>query len=174
MLTGFHGVHVTVGIVMLLSLCVLSLRGQLAAEQAETVEIVGLYWHFVDIVWIVIFTVVYLIPAEDGAMSTRTLDHAETFPTTTTSTHESPPRRHRRRQYIKIALILAVLTALEVRTYFVDFGPLVPAGAAHADGRQVPHRRRATSCTSSSTPPILRKAFYARSHPRVSPCIWSR
>jgi cytochrome c oxidase subunit 3/cytochrome o ubiquinol oxidase subunit 3 len=60
-LTGFHGVHVTVGILMLLSLYVLSLRGKLPTEKAETVEIVGLYWHFVDIVWIIIFTVVYLI-----------------------------------------------------------------------------------------------------------------
>jgi heme/copper-type cytochrome/quinol oxidase subunit 3 len=54
-------VHVTVGIMMLLSLFVLSLRGKLGPERAETVEIVGLYWHFVDIVWVVIFTVVYLI-----------------------------------------------------------------------------------------------------------------
>ena len=61
-LTGFHGVHVTVGIMMLLSLFVLSLRGNLGPERSETVEIVGLYWHFVDIVWVVIFTVVYLIP----------------------------------------------------------------------------------------------------------------
>jgi heme/copper-type cytochrome/quinol oxidase subunit 3 len=60
-LTGFHGVHVTVGIMMLLSLFVLSLRGRLGPERSETVEIVGLYWHFVDIVWVVIFTVVYLI-----------------------------------------------------------------------------------------------------------------
>jgi cytochrome c oxidase subunit 3/cytochrome o ubiquinol oxidase subunit 3 len=61
-LTGFHGVHVTIGIVMLLSLFTMSLRGTLPQERAETVEIVGLYWHFVDIVWILIFTVVYLIP----------------------------------------------------------------------------------------------------------------
>ena len=61
-LTGFHGIHVSVGIVMLLSLLVMSLRGNLGHERAESVEIVGLYWHFVDIVWIVIFTVVYLIP----------------------------------------------------------------------------------------------------------------
>jgi heme/copper-type cytochrome/quinol oxidase subunit 3 len=60
-LTGFHGVHVTIGIIMLLSLYTLSLRGKLPSEKAETVEIVGLYWHFVDVVWIVIFTVVYLI-----------------------------------------------------------------------------------------------------------------
>ncbi len=62
-LTGFHGVHVTLGILMLLSLFVMSLRGKLPSGKAETVEIVGLYWHFVDIVWIVIFTLVYLIPA---------------------------------------------------------------------------------------------------------------
>ncbi|GIU84724.1 MAG: cytochrome o ubiquinol oxidase subunit III [Acidimicrobiales bacterium] len=61
-LTGFHGAHVTGGIVMLVSLIVLSLRGKLPMEKAETVEIVGLYWHFVDVVWIVIFAVVYLVP----------------------------------------------------------------------------------------------------------------
>jgi cytochrome c oxidase subunit 3/cytochrome o ubiquinol oxidase subunit 3 len=60
-LTGFHGVHVTVGIIMLLSLVVLSVRGHLPQARAEAVETVGLYWHFVDIVWIVIFAVVYLI-----------------------------------------------------------------------------------------------------------------
>ena len=60
-LTGFHGVHVTVGIIMLLSLVALSSRGSLPKERAETVEIVGLYWHFVDVVWILIFTIVYLI-----------------------------------------------------------------------------------------------------------------
>lgn len=60
-LTGFHGVHVTVGIIMLLSLLGLSFRGKLPKEKAETVEVIGLYWHFVDVVWIVIFTVVYLI-----------------------------------------------------------------------------------------------------------------
>ncbi len=61
-LTGFHGAHVTIGIIMLMSLLVMNLRGNLNRENAETVEIVGLYWHFVDIVWIVIFTVVYLFP----------------------------------------------------------------------------------------------------------------
>ena len=61
-LTGFHGVHVSLGIVMLLSLAGLSMRGKLPQQKSEVVEIAGLYWHFVDIVWIVIFTVVYLIP----------------------------------------------------------------------------------------------------------------
>lgn len=60
-LTGFHGVHVTAGIIMLLSLVGLSMTGRLGADKAETVEIVGLYWHFVDVVWILIFTIVYLI-----------------------------------------------------------------------------------------------------------------
>ena len=61
-LTGFHGVHVSLGILMLLSCVVLSLRGRLGPERAEAIEIVGLYWHFVDVVWIVVFTVVYLLP----------------------------------------------------------------------------------------------------------------
>jgi cytochrome c oxidase subunit 3/cytochrome o ubiquinol oxidase subunit 3 len=61
-LTGFHGVHVTLGIVMLLSLTGMSLRGKLPQHRSEVVEIAGLYWHFVDIVWVIIFTVVYLIP----------------------------------------------------------------------------------------------------------------
>lgn len=61
-LTAFHGVHVSVGIVMLMSMLVMSFRGNLGPERSETVETIGLYWHFVDIVWIIIFTVVYLIP----------------------------------------------------------------------------------------------------------------
>jgi heme/copper-type cytochrome/quinol oxidase subunit 3 len=61
-LTGFHGAHVTIGVLMLLSLFSLSMKGKLPTAKAETVELVGLYWHFVDIVWIVIFTLVYLIP----------------------------------------------------------------------------------------------------------------
>jgi cytochrome c oxidase subunit 3/cytochrome o ubiquinol oxidase subunit 3 len=61
-LTGFHGAHVTVGILMLLSLVAMSLFGRLPQHQARKVELVGLYWHFVDVVWIVIFTVVYLVP----------------------------------------------------------------------------------------------------------------
>jgi heme/copper-type cytochrome/quinol oxidase subunit 3 len=60
-LTGFHGLHVTVGIVMLLVLFGMSLTGRLPVANALRVELVGLYWHFVDVVWIVIFTVVYLI-----------------------------------------------------------------------------------------------------------------
>jgi cytochrome c oxidase subunit 3/cytochrome o ubiquinol oxidase subunit 3 len=39
------------------------MRGKIGPENAETIEIIGLYWHFVDIVWIVIFTLVYLLPA---------------------------------------------------------------------------------------------------------------
>ncbi len=61
-LTGFHGIHVTGGILMLVSLLILSFRGKLRSDRAETVELVGLYWHFVDIVWVLIFTIVYLIP----------------------------------------------------------------------------------------------------------------
>jgi heme/copper-type cytochrome/quinol oxidase subunit 3 len=66
-LTGFHGTHVTIGIIMLLSLLVVSLRGGVTQRDAINVEIIGLYWHFVDIVWIIIFTLVYLIPYDEVA-----------------------------------------------------------------------------------------------------------
>jgi heme/copper-type cytochrome/quinol oxidase subunit 3 len=60
-LTGFHGAHVLVGVIWLLTLLLRSLQGKLGPDRAMNVEIAGLYWHFVDVVWIVIFTVVYLI-----------------------------------------------------------------------------------------------------------------
>ncbi|GAC1361902.1 MAG: cytochrome c oxidase subunit III [Actinomycetota bacterium] len=63
LLTGIHGAHVTLGILMLLSLYTLSKMGRLPSSQSLKVELIGLYWHFVDVIWIVIFTVVYLIPA---------------------------------------------------------------------------------------------------------------
>ena len=60
-LTGFHGAHVLVGVIWLLTLLLRSIQGKLGPDKAMNVEIAGLYWHFVDVVWIVIFTVVYLI-----------------------------------------------------------------------------------------------------------------
>jgi heme/copper-type cytochrome/quinol oxidase subunit 3 len=62
-LTGFHGVHVTVGVIMLLATVGMIMKRRIPGDKAEVVELVGLYWHFVDIVWILIFTLVYLIPA---------------------------------------------------------------------------------------------------------------
>lgn len=61
MLTGFHGAHVLIGVLMLSAMYVLSLNGRLYDDRGLNVELVGLYWHFVDIVWIVIFTVIYLM-----------------------------------------------------------------------------------------------------------------
>ncbi len=60
-LTGFHGAHVTVGVLILMSLFVVSMRGGIQQKDSLAIELAGLYWHFVDIVWIVIFTLVYLI-----------------------------------------------------------------------------------------------------------------
>jgi heme/copper-type cytochrome/quinol oxidase subunit 3 len=60
-LTGFHGAHVTVGVIWLWSLFTLALRGRLTPDRALDVEVAALYWHFVDVVWIAIFTLVYLI-----------------------------------------------------------------------------------------------------------------
>jgi cytochrome c oxidase subunit 3/cytochrome o ubiquinol oxidase subunit 3 len=61
-LTGFHGAHVLVGIIYMTTLAVMAWRGRLGPEKSLNVEIAGLYWHFVDVVWIVIFPLVYLIP----------------------------------------------------------------------------------------------------------------
>ncbi len=60
-LTGFHGAHVTVGVIWMITLFIRSLADKLPPAKALQVEIAGLYWHFVDIVWIVIFTLIYLI-----------------------------------------------------------------------------------------------------------------
>jgi heme/copper-type cytochrome/quinol oxidase subunit 3 len=62
-LTGFHGTHVTVGVIWLLSVVAASYQGRIKQQNSLDVEIAGLYWHFVDIVWIAIFTLVYLVPA---------------------------------------------------------------------------------------------------------------
>jgi len=61
-LTGFHGAHVSVGVIWLLTLWIMALRGKIGPADSLKVEMAGLYWHFVDIVWIVIFTLIYLIP----------------------------------------------------------------------------------------------------------------
>jgi len=56
-------VHVTVGIIMLMVLVFIMQRDRITGDKAEVVELVGLYWHFVDVVWVIIFTLVYLIPS---------------------------------------------------------------------------------------------------------------
>ena len=61
-LTGFHGAHVSGGVIWLMGLWYQLKRGRLDARDYTKVEIAGLYWHFVDIVWIAIFTIIYLIP----------------------------------------------------------------------------------------------------------------
>jgi cytochrome c oxidase subunit 3/cytochrome o ubiquinol oxidase subunit 3 len=60
-LTGFHGAHVAVGVLMLTAMALMSAAGRLRDDEGMNVELVGLYWHFVDVVWIVLFTVVYLL-----------------------------------------------------------------------------------------------------------------
>jgi cytochrome c oxidase subunit 3 len=61
LLTGFHGAHVTVGVIYLLTLAMLAWKGRIGPEKSLNVEIAGLYWHFVDVIWIVIFPLVYLV-----------------------------------------------------------------------------------------------------------------
>jgi cytochrome c oxidase subunit 3 len=60
-LVGFHAAHVAIGLFLMSLVLVLSLRGHLAARYAERVEMLSWYWHFVDVVWIFVFTVVYVV-----------------------------------------------------------------------------------------------------------------
>jgi heme/copper-type cytochrome/quinol oxidase subunit 3 len=59
-LTGFHGLHVCVGLVLLLIMMGLSLAGDFKTGRIEAVKSISLYWHFVDVVWIAVFSVIYL------------------------------------------------------------------------------------------------------------------
>jgi cytochrome c oxidase subunit 3/cytochrome o ubiquinol oxidase subunit 3 len=60
-LVGFHAGHVTVGLLLLTIVLVCSLRGAIHTGHAERVEVLSWYWHFVDAVWVVVFTVVYVV-----------------------------------------------------------------------------------------------------------------
>ena len=61
LMTGFHGTHVTIGVFALTGVLLRARTGAFSSGKLGPVEIVGLYWHFVDLVWIVLFTIVYLI-----------------------------------------------------------------------------------------------------------------
>ena len=60
-LVGLHGFHVTVGLILLSVIMVLALMGSVKQQHAERLDVLSLYWHFVDTVWVVVFTVVYVI-----------------------------------------------------------------------------------------------------------------
>src|SRR3984885_11658288 len=60
-LVGLHAFHVTVGLIALATVSLFTLFGYLKQEHAERVEVLSMYWHFVDTVWVVVFTVVYII-----------------------------------------------------------------------------------------------------------------
>ncbi len=60
-LTGLHAIHVTIGVAILTVVAVLGARGKITAERHMTAEVCGLYWHFVDIVWVFLFPLLYLI-----------------------------------------------------------------------------------------------------------------
>ena len=69
-LTGFHGAHVTLGIIWLVAMAIVANKGRVGPNSALDIELLGLYWHFVDIVWIVIFTLLYLIAGFDVGPAT--------------------------------------------------------------------------------------------------------
>ena len=60
-LVGLHATHVVVGLVMLSLVLAIALAGKIQAEHAKRIKVLALYWHFVDAVWVVVFTVVYIL-----------------------------------------------------------------------------------------------------------------
>jgi len=60
-LVGLHAFHVTVGLIMLCIVAIFGLAGRVGAEHSRRIDVLSLYWHFVDVVWVVVFTVVYIV-----------------------------------------------------------------------------------------------------------------
>ena len=60
-LVGLHAFHVTVGLIMLLLVLIFGLAGRVGSEHAPRIQVLSMYWHFVDAVWVVVFTVVYIV-----------------------------------------------------------------------------------------------------------------
>jgi cytochrome c oxidase subunit 3 len=60
-MTGFHGFHVSIGVLCMMFVTWRAFQGKYTATDHRGVEVIGLYWHFVDLVWIILFTIVYLI-----------------------------------------------------------------------------------------------------------------
>jgi cytochrome c oxidase subunit 3 len=60
-LTGLHGAHVTIGLMLLGMVTIRAFRGHFSPEHHHGVEIPGIYWHFVDVMWIVVYTTIYVI-----------------------------------------------------------------------------------------------------------------
>ena len=60
-LTGLHGAHVTIGLMLLAMVTIRSFRGHYSAEAHRGMEVPGIYWHFVDVMWIIVFLSVYII-----------------------------------------------------------------------------------------------------------------
>jgi cytochrome c oxidase subunit 3 len=60
-MTGLHAIHISVGIGVLIVLALLARRGKFARGNYNLVEVAGLYWHFVDIVWVFLFPLLYLV-----------------------------------------------------------------------------------------------------------------
>ena len=60
-LTGLHGCHVFIGLCLLLMVCIRAFRGHYSAENHRGMEVPGIYWHFVDVMWVIVYTSVYVI-----------------------------------------------------------------------------------------------------------------
>src|SRR5207237_8668206 len=60
-LTGLHGAHVCIGLILLSMVTIRAFRGHFSAESHRGVEVPGIYWHFVDVMWIIVYTTIYIL-----------------------------------------------------------------------------------------------------------------
>jgi cytochrome c oxidase subunit 3 len=60
-LTGLHGAHVFIGLTLLLMVNIRAFRGHFSPEEHRGVEVPGIYWHFVDVMWVIVYTTVYIL-----------------------------------------------------------------------------------------------------------------
>jgi len=60
-LTGLHGAHVAIGLTLLAFVTIRAFRGHFTASEHRGIEVPGIYWHFVDVMWIIVYTTVYIL-----------------------------------------------------------------------------------------------------------------
>ena len=93
-LTGFHGAHVFGGVIMLSVVLYRGMAGQFSARHHDAVEAASLYWHFVDVVWILLFSLLYLLPGKTRPLGVDR--HASAPPPAQRGPRRDPVRGHRR------------------------------------------------------------------------------
>ena len=135
-MTGIHAIHMIVGIVMMMVMLVMAWKGKFSAEYYSPVEVSGLYWHFVDIVWIFLFPLLYLLGYHGGPEANATM-----------SSHPITPVR----TYIGVFVGLLICTFLTVVVASKDLGELNTTSRADHRRHEGDPGRRGSSWACGTT-----------------------